>query len=260
MTHSVPDSETALRTAYHEYIGKYGTSRAVTAMANDYGCTPATVYRHLAAAGIRAHREKVERPAEAHLRELYEAVVSVHGARAATGKLAAEFGVTQVTIRDWMATYRIRARKPLSGMREPITEPCPCGAVATTRYRGQDPPLCPRCYMRTWAASEDSNFRRRGREYVQDVKRDTPCADCGGRFPPCCMHFDHVPERGQKLFDIGRSDFGIAKIQAEIAKCDLVCANCHAIRTWNRNHPEAPVSLEPVPGASETAVPAVVLV
>jgi hypothetical protein len=46
------------------------------------------------------------------------------------------------------------------------------------------------------------------------------------------MHFDHVPGRGPKLFNLGSGDYSIKTVQAEIEKCDIVCANCHAIRTW----------------------------
>ena len=59
--------------------------------------------------------------------------------------------------------------------------------------------------------------------------------DCGGSFPPVCMDFDHV--RGEKLFNIGseaRGGVGWERILAEVAKCELVCANCHRIRTYNR--------------------------
>jgi hypothetical protein len=30
-----------------------------------------------------------------------------------------------------------------------------------------------------------------------------------------------------------------ATVEAEIAKCELVCANCHAVRTFNRREREA---------------------
>lgn len=46
--------------------------------------------------------------------------------------------------------------------------------------------------------------------------------------------FDHV--RGTKMKDVSRMlMYSEAKILAEIAKCDLVCANCHANRTYMRN-------------------------
>jgi hypothetical protein len=59
-----------------------------------------------------------------------------------------------------------------------------------------------------------------------------PCADCG-ECDPLVLEFDH---RGDKEFNIG-SVFPYrnwASILAEIAKCDVVCANCHRRRTAGR--------------------------
>lgn len=70
----------------------------------------------------------------------------------------------------------------------------------------------------------------RNREFLDRVK-SRPCLDCKWTFPPECMDFDHV--RGKKLFNVNTQSVSKAreKVLAEIAKCDLVCANCHAIRT-----------------------------
>ena len=67
--------------------------------------------------------------------------------------------------------------------------------------------------------------------------KDVPCADCGMRYPYYVMQFDHRP--GEiKLFevsDLGRKgSYSWATIRREIAKCDAVCANCHAERTHQR--------------------------
>lgn len=65
--------------------------------------------------------------------------------------------------------------------------------------------------------------------------KSKPCMDCGGRFHPCAMDFDHV--RGKKLFTVGENrNRGISTIKEEIAKCDVVCSNCHRVRTWSRAH------------------------
>lgn len=101
---------------------------------------------------------------------------------------------------------------------------------------------------------------RYGRKYVTEAKIGKPCTDCAGTFPHYVLQWDHVPERGPKLFNLGRGDYSLAKIEAEIAKCDLVCANCHAVRTWNRRReqgktPEWEAGF-PVPGPSDTAVTA----
>lgn len=67
------------------------------------------------------------------------------------------------------------------------------------------------------------------RQAVIDAK-DVPCMDCGIKYPSYVMDFDH---REDKLFDVSRgvNDYGMKKLLAEIAKCDVVCANCHRFRT-----------------------------
>lgn len=63
--------------------------------------------------------------------------------------------------------------------------------------------------------------------------KNGPCRDCGQEFPPEAMDFDHVPGRGGKLGGVGTRGT-LAKIIAEARKCDLVCANCHRVRTRRR--------------------------
>jgi hypothetical protein len=74
--------------------------------------------------------------------------------------------------------------------------------------------------------------KEKQRDWIKALK-DKPCADCGNKFPPECMDFDHRG-RSQKKFGISgaiSSTRGNPAILEEIAKCDLVCANCHRIRT-----------------------------
>lgn len=70
------------------------------------------------------------------------------------------------------------------------------------------------------------------RTFIQMVKM-VPCLDCGVSYPPVAMDFDHV--RGTKLFNLNK---GWAKawaaIHSEIEKCDIVCSNCHRVRTMLR--------------------------
>ena len=74
-------------------------------------------------------------------------------------------------------------------------------------------------------------------ELVRRAKKK-PCADCGGEFPYCVMDFDHV--RGEKIGEISRliNRGNLALLLEEIDKCDVICANCHRIRTWKRGNPE----------------------
>lgn len=71
----------------------------------------------------------------------------------------------------------------------------------------------------------------RARLYIRAAK-ERPCADCGTEYPYYVMQFDHL---GDKAFDLSKAGgYGLAKVQAEIDKCEVVCANCHAARSFHR--------------------------
>lgn len=64
--------------------------------------------------------------------------------------------------------------------------------------------------------------------------RQVPCLDCQCIFLPHQMDFDHR-DPATKEFGITWSKAMLAprsRLLNEIAKCDVVCANCHAIRTY----------------------------
>jgi hypothetical protein len=75
------------------------------------------------------------------------------------------------------------------------------------------------------------NYKKNLRVYVQSLKKK-PCTDCGIQYPPYVMHFDHLGIE-PKIFGIGQLK-SKRLIDAEIPKCELVCANCHAVRSHNR--------------------------
>lgn len=88
--------------------------------------------------------------------------------------------------------------------------------------------------------ADSDSYKARSKKY-QDIRRariheakSVPCADCLVSYPPYVMDFDHV--RGTKDFNIGAEGLFISsdKLEAEIAKCDVVCANCHRERTNHR--------------------------
>lgn len=82
------------------------------------------------------------------------------------------------------------------------------------------------------AARAQHKAAERTRTIVRKLK-SVPCMDCGQRYPYYVMDFDH---REDKEFTISkRRAYSIEKLLAEIAKCDVVCSNCHRIRTFNRN-------------------------
>lgn len=74
--------------------------------------------------------------------------------------------------------------------------------------------------------------RAAARAWMASLKDGVPCADCGETFPVYVMHWDHLP--GFEKVDEVSSMVGHrtrAAILEELKKCELVCANCHVLRT-----------------------------
>jgi hypothetical protein len=130
---------------------------------------------------------------------------------------------------------------PLCGNRKPLS------AFSRNASRGDGVQSycteCRRDYLRSHyarniakyrAAAILRNERRRAaiRRMIHEAK-DRPCSDCGSRYPPYVMDFDHR-DRTEKRFNIGREAFALipdADLRKEIEKCDVVCSNCHRMRT-----------------------------
>jgi hypothetical protein len=92
-----------------------------------------------------------------------------------------------------------------------------------------------RRYAREGRWREDGPKVTALREWMNEIK-SRPCADCGLTFEICCMDFDHR-EGTSKAFNVGSMfahHYSRDLIETEVAKCDLVCANCHRIRTRDR--------------------------
>lgn len=134
--------------------------------------------------------------------------------------------------------------------------PQPLGAFGT-RSNGRPQSWCRACtsaygkkrYKRKRAYYLKANERNRRARRIQylsalDELKTAPCLDCGLKYPPFCMDFDHR-DSAMKRLDVSvlvRRGWSWANILGEIAKCDLVCANCHAERTYRRRWRDKPVS------------------
>lgn len=70
-----------------------------------------------------------------------------------------------------------------------------------------------------------------------DALKCKPCMDCGVKYPPYVMDFDHRDPK-DKVESISvlvlQRNISKARVLEEIAKCDLVCSNCHRERTHHR--------------------------
>ncbi len=111
---------------------------------------------------------------------------------------------------------------------------------------------CQRAYYennRHYYKSRATHRREWLREYIRSIKATTPCTDCGRKYHYCVMDFDHREDEA-KLFNLSGATWrkGRKQIEKEIAKCDVVCSNCHRIRT----HLRSGFDLDPKIAASKT--------
>ena len=98
---------------------------------------------------------------------------------------------------------------------------------------------CQKKYLKDHYNKNKSYYKAKARKRAKICKntlrelKSSPCTDCGQSYPPYVMDFDHV--NGIKERNISSIADGSTKmLREEIAKCELVCANCHRIRTFKR--------------------------
>ena len=158
-------------------------------------------------AGYAAHRYIKQEPCElcrraikVRSRAYYEANTELVNQRSRARQVAMAPGERRAYQRDWYAANVERQREKSRAWREANPE-------------------------------KASAHRRIRAELVAKIK-SVPCLDCGVQYPPYVMQFDHR-DPSAKSFTIGEnaSRFSLDVVLAEIAKCDVVCANCHAERT-----------------------------
>ena len=84
------------------------------------------------------------------------------------------------------------------------------------------------------AAEQKRKAVEEAQRFVDEYLSNARCVDCG-EYDFAVLTFDHV--RGNKRLDISRmaaEGYSIEAIQAEILKCEVVCANCHMRRENER--------------------------
>lgn len=101
--------------------------------------------------------------------------------------------------------------------------------------------ICQRNLSRKHYSNNKQRYRLRNKLQISEYKKiiselkNNPCVDCGVKYNEWQMDFDHV--RGIKKLSISvmrHQHIGKNVLLNEIAKCDLVCANCHRDRTYKR--------------------------
>lgn len=103
-----------------------------------------------------------------------------------------------------------------------------CNQVCSKRYYTEN-----REAHKLRTTAEKKKRKKLLAEYIKQVK-NIPCTDCGKRYPPYVMDFDHR-DPSQKLYivsEIVNRSVSMTRLKDEIIKCDVVCSNCHRERTF----------------------------
>lgn len=110
-----------------------------------------------------------------------------------------------------------------------------CYAYKAKKRRDEARDQDPEAYYQK--LKELDKLRRRKRVLVLNAYlKEHPCVDCG-ESDLIVLDFDHV--RGEKVSEVARmfhSLYSLKRIFEEIAKCDVVCSNCHRRRTARRGN------------------------
>lgn len=75
---------------------------------------------------------------------------------------------------------------------------------------------------------DSKEYKQRTRNFITEYKREHSCEKCG-EDDAICLVFHHVDPK-EKEYDITQlvaRGWSIERVQTEINKCVVLCANCH---------------------------------
>jgi hypothetical protein len=93
-------------------------------------------------------------------------------------------------------------------------------------------------YQRAWNEANHATLKARQleryaifRKFVDDYKLERGCIDCGYKANPAALDLDHRDPSDKRTNVATMVTYDRALLLAELAKCDVRCANCHRIKT-----------------------------
>jgi transposase len=205
------------------------SGRSIESIAREVGHSPSTVAYWVNKHGLTSKHA----PKHAARGGIDRAVLEALVARGLPIRaMAEELGVSYTTIRHWLKRYELttpRARRLAStraaraaGLDDGIVD-CPVHGPTRHRRRKDGGMRCLAC------RSEAVTARRRRVKALLVAEAGGCCALCGYADSPGALHFHHV-DPATKSFSVGYTGVtrSLAKARAEVAKCVLLCARCHA--------------------------------
>lgn len=101
---------------------------------------------------------------------------------------------------------------------------------------------CSRAYGKKHYANNRKMYLKKAYLFTKQKRKDNidyifayllehPCIDCG-EADPRKLEFDHInDDKKYNISDMAGTGFSFKKIQEEINKCEIRCANCHRLKT-----------------------------
>jgi len=120
-----------------------------------------------------------------------------------------------------------------------------CSKCKKRKPRNKTSSYCKYChneYQKEYYKKNPSSIRKSCIKRRNDIRKlvidgkNKPCEDCNKKYPYYVMDYDHRSSKKKKFnLSIAASKYrSIKSIMLEIAKCDVVCSNCHRERTFNK--------------------------
>ena len=73
------------------------------------------------------------------------------------------------------------------------------------------------------------------RSQIQRWKQIQGCRNCSQKYHYCQLQLDHIiPDPGKNKSAM-RGNAPLNVIKEELSKCQVLCANCHAMKTWKEH-------------------------
>ena len=113
---------------------------------------------------------------------------------------------------------------------------CPTCSALFTPARAWQKFCAPKCRHNSPAKKLVTQaFQQTRRDLINKIKMERGCAVCGYNAHPAALDFNHI--HGDKAFSISQDPkVAMHKLLSEIDKCEVLCANCHRVHTYENKH------------------------
>lgn len=97
------------------------------------------------------------------------------------------------------------------------------------KWRKQNPNYDKKRYQNNKEYFVENNRanKKKKKEWIREYKINHPCA-CG-ESDPCCLDFHHRDKEDKEdlISRMIQNNLSLERIESEIAKCVIMCSNCH---------------------------------